>query len=121
MPRRLAVLLLALAAIAVYWNALDAPFVWDDDVAITTNHSIHGITESLNPPIETPVSGRPVVNLSFALNYAYGGLDTRGYHAVNLAIHVACALLLFGVVRRTLARQVKAATESSLDAAAFAA
>jgi hypothetical protein len=120
MPRRLAPLLLAVAAIAVYWNVLDAPFFWDDDIAITTNQSIHEIAESLNPPIETPVSGRPIVNLSFALNYAYGGLDPRGYHVVNVAIHIACGLLLFGVVRRTLARQLNAATDSSLNAIALA-
>src|SRR5438046_915332 len=111
MPRRLAALLLAVAAIAVYWNARDAPFVWDDDVAITTNQPIHEITESLNPLIETPVAARPIVNLSLAINYAMGvnsatnEIDTRGFHVFNLAVHVACALLLFGIVRRTLKRQ----------------
>jgi protein O-mannosyl-transferase len=47
-------------------------------------------------------TGRPVVNLSFAVNYAIGGLSVRGYHVWNMALHVCCALLLFGVVRRTL-------------------
>ena len=42
------------------------------------------------------------MNLSFAINYALGGLDVRGFHAANLAIHLASALLLFGIVRRTL-------------------
>ncbi|HUK32391.1 MAG TPA: hypothetical protein VLV86_00685, partial [Vicinamibacterales bacterium] len=96
MPRTLVIALVAALALATYWNALNAPFVWDDDVAITTNQSIHDVSTSLNPPLETPVSGRPAVNLSFALNYAFGGLDTTGYHVVNLAIHVICALLLFG-------------------------
>src|SRR5262249_48292720 len=31
-----------------------------------------------------------------------GGLNTWGYHAVNLAIHIIAALALFGLVRRTL-------------------
>src|SRR5262249_25035110 len=31
-----------------------------------------------------------------------GGLDVRGYHVVNIAIHLICGLLAFGVVRRTL-------------------
>src|SRR5881398_3151886 len=104
MPRKFVVALLALVALAAYWNGLDAPFVWDDDTAITTNQSIHQITDSLIPPIETPVSGRPIVNLSLAINYAFGGLEPKGYHAVNLAVHVACALLLFGIVSRTLRR-----------------
>src|SRR5208337_2368430 len=40
-------------------------------------------------------------NLSLALNYAVSGFDVRGYHVTNLAIHLAAALLLFGIVRRT--------------------
>ena len=78
MSRKVVVILLAAVALATYWNGLHAPFVWDDDVAITTNQSIHQITESLNPPVETPVSGRPVVNLSLAINYAMSGLDPVG-------------------------------------------
>ena len=48
------------------------------------------------------MAGRPLVNASFAINYAIGGLDTSGYHAVNVGFHLMCALLIFGVVRRTL-------------------
>ena len=43
------------------------------------------------------------MNLSFALNYAAGGLDPWGYHVTNVFIHVMVALVLFGLVRRTLA------------------
>src|SRR5215475_2904731 len=121
MPRKYVVALLLAVAVATYWNALDAPFVWDDDIAITTNSSIHDITTSLNPPIETPVSGRPVVNLSLALNYAFDGLNPFGYHGLNLGIHVACALLLFGVVRRTLRRESAASGIGSPDGVALAA
>ena len=46
--------------------------------------------------------GRPVANLTLAVNYALGGMNVRGYHAVNLVIHVLAAWTLFGVVRRTL-------------------
>src|SRR5439155_6472077 len=56
----------------------------------------------LVPERDTAIAGRPIVNLSFAINYAIGGLDGRGYHLGNLAVHLACALLAFGVVRRTL-------------------
>ena len=46
----------------------------------------------------SPLAGRPLVSLTFAVNYALGGLDVRGYRLVNIAIHVICALLLFAIV-----------------------
>jgi len=121
MSRKVALLLLAAVALATYWNVLRAPFVWDDDTAITTNPSIHQIAESLNPPIETPVSGRPVVNLSFAINYAMDGLEPRGYHAFNLAVHVLNALLLYAIVGLTLRRQRYLPSNAPVDAVALAA
>ena len=97
---------LALAGAAVYWNAASAPFTFDDQVSVVTNTQIRRLWplwDALSPPAGGwPVSGRPLVNLSLAVNYALGGLDVRGYHLVNIALHVLCAWLLFGVIRRTL-------------------
>ena len=121
MPRKFVVVLLAAIALATYWNGLRLPFVWDDDSAITTNQSIRDVATSLSPSLETPLSGRPVASLSFALNYAYDPLDTFGYHAVNLAIHIANALLLFGIVRRTLRRYSGTGGAIPPDAVAVAA
>jgi Flp pilus assembly protein TadD len=91
--------------VATYWNGLSAPLIWDDDPAIVTNQTIRSVlplSESLSPPIETSVAGRPIANLSFALSYAMGGLDETGYHWWNLAVLIASALVLFGIVRRAL-------------------
>jgi protein O-mannosyl-transferase len=121
MSRKFVAVLLAAVALATYWNALDAPFVWDDDSAITNNQTIHQITESLIPPIETPVSGRPVVNLSLAINYAMGGLEPRGYHVFNLAVHAGCALLLFAIVSMTLRRRKYFSSKAPVDGVALAA
>jgi tetratricopeptide (TPR) repeat protein len=96
-------LVLILACAAAYANALHAPFILDDTTAIEDNLTIRSLPGSLVPPRETATDRRPVVNLSLALNYAYGGLDVTSYRVVNLALHLACALLLFGIVRRTLA------------------
>jgi len=54
-------------------------------------------------------SGRPLVNLSLALNHALGGELVAGYHWFNLIIHAGAGLLLFGIVRRTLGQPVLAA------------
>ncbi len=106
----LPILLIIAAGACTYWNSLAAPFIWDDQTAIVTNRTIQHlwpIADSLRPPRETPVAGRPIVNLSFAINYAIGGLSETGYHIANIAIHICCALLLFAIVRRTLAKLKK--------------
>src|SRR4051812_4137843 len=96
--------LLVAAGALVYANALTGPFVLDDQDTVVMNQQIRQLAPSvvLFPALELPVAGRPVVNVSFAINYALGGLNVVGYHVVNVAIHIACGLLLFGVVRRTL-------------------
>jgi hypothetical protein len=94
----------ALGALA-YANALSGPFLFDDQNSIVGNPQIRQLwplSEPLSPPRDTPVAGRPLVNLSFALNYAADGLDVGGYHVVNIAIHILVALTLFGIVGRTL-------------------
>ena len=102
---RLAILVLICAGALAYANSLSGPFIIDDAVTVVDNPHIRQLwplSSALVTDRESPVAGRPLVNLSFAINYAIGGLDVGGYHLVNLVSHVLCALLLFGVVRRTL-------------------
>lgn len=97
------VALIVCAGALTYWNSLDTPFIWDDSTAILENPSIRSLWplwEPLAPPLDTPVSRRPLVNLSFALNYAIHALDVTGYHLTNLGVHLLAACLLFSVVRR---------------------
>lgn len=94
---------MVVAVCAAYWNSLSGPFILDDQVAIVENAQIRALSSTaLFPERELPTAGRPLVNLSLAVNYALGGLDVRGYHVFNIAVHLLCALLLFGLVRRTL-------------------
>jgi protein O-mannosyl-transferase len=108
LPSRRAILLAALAIVAAvavaYRHTLDVPFLFDDGLAITENPSIRSLAHALSPSSRNgaPVNGRPLLNFSFALNYAVGGKSVRGYHVTNLAIHALAALTLFGIVRRTL-------------------
>ena len=102
----LAVLALVVVTLAAYANSLTGAFVFDDQSSVVENRSIRRLWPPgplLLPPPEAGICGRPFANLTVALNYAVHGLDVRGYHAVNLAIHVLAALALFGVIRRTLA------------------
>jgi protein O-mannosyl-transferase len=91
-----------------YANSLRVPFVFDDLGGILENTTIRSLWPpwgALNPPTDGgTVTSRPIVNLSLAINYALGGFAVEGYHAGNILIHAAVALLLFGLVRRTLIR-----------------
>ena len=118
------VCLIVVAGVLTYANSTTGPFIYDDLTAIRQNDTIRNIwpiSRPLSPPRETPVAGRPIVNLSLAINYALGGLDVTGYHVANIAVHIACALVLFGLVRRTLlAPRLNDRFGSSADAVALA-
>jgi len=101
--RWLAAALIVVAGLLAYANTLSAPFVFDDTNAVTNNASIRHLATALAPPVSAgSAAARPLVNLSFALNHALGGERVEGYHALNLLIHLAAGLALFGLVRRTL-------------------
>jgi hypothetical protein len=94
--------LIVLAAVLVYINSLSAPFIFDDQYSIVENPQIRSIASARSQPANTPLAGRPVAGVSFALNFATSELDPAAYRATNIFIHIVCALLLFGIVRRTL-------------------
>jgi len=97
---------LVLAIFAAYVNSLSGPFVYDDKDSIVENLTLRHLwpLSDVLAPLSggLTVSGRPVLNLSLALNFAAGGLDVRGYHVTNVLIHALTCLTLFGLVRRTL-------------------
>ena len=97
--------LLVIATLIAYRHSFSVPFLYDDVTAIPDNPTIRHlwpIGPALSPPGRLTTSGRPIINLSLAINYAFGKTDVRGYHALNLAIHILAGLILFGLVRRTL-------------------
>ncbi len=96
--------------LAAYHNSFYTPFVFDDTLAILENPTIRqlGSWEVLRPPggQGLTVEGRPLLNLSLALNYAISGTSVLGFHVVNLTIHLGAALALYGFTRLTLCRPV---------------
>jgi tetratricopeptide (TPR) repeat protein len=98
--------IIVLAALAAYHNSFSGPSILDDRLAIADNPSIRHFWSALSPPPDASTGGRPLLNLTFALNYALGRMDVWGYHAFNLLIHTLAGLTLFGIVRRTLASRL---------------
>ena len=102
----LSALTLALLAGVVFRGAFAVPFIYDDMSGIVTNASVTRASwhTLLVTPRQTPVAGRPLAQLTLAMNHALGGLDPWGYHAFNTALLWLSGVLLFLLVRDTLVR-----------------
>src|SRR5258708_11628198 len=105
-PRAASCLVIVLCGTLCYANSLQVPFLFDDTTSIATNPTIRSLAnlkQAISPPGNgETVHGRPLLNLSFAVNYAWSGLNVPSWHIVNIAIHLLAGLCLFGVVRQTL-------------------
>ncbi|MGA1979314.1 MAG: tetratricopeptide repeat protein [Sedimentisphaerales bacterium] len=96
---------LIIIGVLAYSNSFSGPFIFDDIPNIVENPNIRQLwplTVSMSAPAQSGLSGRPILSLSFALNYALGEYRVWGYHLVNLTIHILAALTLYGIVRITL-------------------
>jgi Tfp pilus assembly protein PilF len=93
---------LCVLTLAVYANSFRGQFVYDDIRCIVE----HGSIGKIWPDDASFTTGRrrPIGHITLALNYACGGLNVTGYHAVNIAIHLLAGLTLFDLLRRTLQR-----------------
>jgi tetratricopeptide (TPR) repeat protein len=102
--RRVDIALLVVAGVLVYANSIGSPKVIDDVVSIDGNPQIRDLLSLavFMPERELPIAGRPLVNLTLAINYAIDGVRQHGYRVVNLMLHIACSVALLGTLRRLL-------------------
>ncbi|MCX5661191.1 MAG: tetratricopeptide repeat protein [Planctomycetota bacterium] len=94
-------ILVLLTALA-YRPVADNGFIWDDDDYITRNANLHdlsGLARIWLHPGAAP-QYYPLVHTTFWIEHQLWGLDPRGYHAVNVALHIASALLLWRLLER---------------------
>jgi len=94
---RLAAVVVAVAALAVYAGTLTAGYVWDDEAIVVGEQ--RGLAAVLLSPDEVAPYYRPLARASFLLDRDVLGLDPRGSHAANVLLHAGCALLLFLLAR----------------------
>jgi len=95
-----AVFLVLSCGVLAYSNSFRVPFVFDDLPSIVDNPVIRSLDNFLASTSGYENHERRFVGyLTFALNYRLGGLDVTGYHAFNLVVHLANALLLYALVR----------------------
>lgn len=111
------------ACLMAFATSVGVPFLGDDVSAIVENPHLRFPWSWTHPMATTPaspVAGRPLVGFSLALNFAAGGLDPWGYHVVNILIHTAAALVLYGLSRRALATWNRASEDAALPTAFIA-
>lgn len=89
----------AIITFLVYLPGLKNNFVnWDDGIYVYENNAIRTLDSGfLKWAFTNEVAGlwHPVTMLSFALNYAVGGLESFGYHLVNNLFHALNTFLVF--------------------------
>lgn len=99
--------LLALIVAAVFANSFWGVFVFDEYSSITRNETIRHLWP-LDCMFKYPNNTRPVIGLSFAINYAIHQHHFWSYHLFNFAIHLTGALALYGIALRTfLSKRLK--------------
>jgi protein O-mannosyl-transferase len=89
-------LAIALAALFAYWPAIQGGFIWDDDSYVTGNRLLQDLDGlgQIWVPFQTP-QYYPVVFTSFWIEYQLWELNPRGYHIVNVLLHILNALLIW--------------------------
>ncbi|KAF0145848.1 MAG: hypothetical protein FD156_526 [Nitrospirae bacterium] len=87
------ILLIIILGLLAYSNTFHVPFLWDDIGHIVENPKLKDLSN-----FWPPSGSRWVGFLTFALNYYFGGLNTIGYHVVNLTIHILNAILVYWFV-----------------------
>jgi len=102
LPSGFALFLILLAGFLVYSNVYEVPFVLDDGNRIMENPEIRSAGNYLS--FESLTRTRALVDLTFAWNYRFGGLNVFGYHLVNVIIHILNGFLVYALSLSILGR-----------------
>lgn len=90
----------------IYSNTFQNSFQYDDERVLFHNPAIKNLNNYTNlPNINSQLGIRPVLDLTFALNYSFGGFNLFGYHLANLLIHLAVCILLYFITCKIFLRE----------------
>ena len=116
--------LLLLATVMAYRGVIGNGFVVDDYHTVQTNPALRSLTNwpqwLTSPDAASSFRGaknyRPALIASYGLDHALWGDDPSGFHATNLAVHLAVVLLTFALARRLWSDDVTAICAAGLVA-----
>lgn len=103
MKTRTAIIIFIVLGCAVYFNALNSQFLWDDGNTVVNNTYIKDWRYLPNFFSDNFFEGsnmtggywRPAFLLSLSLDYRIGGLTPAIYHLDNLIWHILAAILVY--------------------------
>ena len=103
-------LILVVVSSVVYANSINNGFVYDDKTSIIENPYIREIKNIpvffTHPEYLSSVGHgnhyRPLIPISYTVNYAISGMNPPVYHITNLLFHIGTAFLLFLTVEAML-------------------
>ena len=103
-------------ALIAYLPALKNGFLWDDDDYIKNNLLIRAF--NLKEIFSTNLMGNyhPLTVLGYAIQYQFFGLSEKGYHAVNILIHLLNVVLVFFAVFKLSEKSIVALVAALLFA-----
>lgn len=92
------------AGLFAWWGVWRGKYVFDDLPAVADNVALQNGDwwDAAFAPRHQPLANRPFACLTLVLDFAIFGKGPFGPHFGNLLLHLANALLLFAVARRTL-------------------
>ncbi|MEY2879493.1 MAG: O-GlcNAc transferase, partial [Verrucomicrobiota bacterium] len=96
--------LLAVVIVLAYLPVWRAGFIWDDDLHLTANPHMLGAAGLKAIWSSASANYFPLVLSHLWVIHAWFGFDPLPYHLVNVALHVASAWLLWGVLRALAVR-----------------
>jgi protein O-mannosyl-transferase len=105
-PKKLALLVLVLLPLTIFWQTRNFDFVWDDEVNIVGNRylnpvALEGVIRFWQEPYErlyVPLT-YTVWAVSAVLAGGRNGLNPSVFHSANLLFHVLSALVVFAILR----------------------
>ena len=94
--------LIILLVFLAYLPALHGGFIWDDDVYVTNNPTLHdlGGLQRIWFEVGAVPQYYPMVHTTFWLEYHLWGLHPMGFHLINVLLHATAAILLWQVLLR---------------------
>ena len=108
--------LLIIVGFAIYAPNLNNVLFWDDNEWIVSNPFVYDFSHLKEIFTENILAGyglnsnyyRPLLLLSFAVNYVIDGVKPLGYHLVSNGFHIANGLLIFFILTGVFKRRLPA-------------